>query len=471
MERTKILCTIGPVSSSPGVLKKLIQGGMDAARLNFSHGEPEEHLKTVKLIRKAARGLGQPVAIIQDLAGPKIRIGRFAQSPITLRRGAEFILTAKQVMGDQFKVSVNYPGLYQAIKPKARILLDDGNIALSVVRVEGEDIICRVITGGMLSDHKGVNLPGCRLKLPVLTNKDISDLALGIKAGVDYVALSFVHEARDILVLRREIKRLGSNVPIIAKLETALAIKNLTQIISISDGVMVARGDLGVELPPERIPGLQKEIISQANRAGKLVITATQMLESMVINPRPTRAEASDVANAIYDGSDVLMLSAETSIGAYPLKALSIMNRIIKSTERNILKLNADFPTFKRFDKAESADAICHAARTAAAQVNARAIVAFTQSGATALAASKYRPKPPIIAFTPNEQTKQRISLYWGVLGETMEPVGQLDELLAKVRQRLIENYHFRSGDKVVLILGLPLAEHGVTNLLNIYQL
>jgi pyruvate kinase len=453
------------------MLKKLMQGGMNAARLNFSHGKANEHIDAISVIRDISQDLDLPVAIIQDLSGPKIRIGRFSQPPVELKRGAEFVLTSRPLVGDRSIVSVNYPRLPQEVPPKTRILLDDGNIALSVRQVVGENIICRVINGGQLSNHKGVNLPGCELGLPALTDKDLADLALGVKAGVDYVAVSFVRSSMDVLTAQREIKRLSGSIPVIAKLETPQAIKHLDAIVDVADGVMVARGDLGVELPPENLPSLQKDIITRANRAGKPVITATQMLESMVQNPRPTRAEASDVANAIYDGSDALMLSAETSIGAYPLKVLSMMKKIITATERDILKLNHSFPTIRQPDSGSPADAVCHAARTAAAQVKARAIVAFTQSGYTALAASKYRPQTPIIAFTPNGSSQRRMSLYWGVVSETMSPVEQLDELLASVRQRLIENYRFHPGDKVVLILGLPLPEHGVTNLLHIYQL
>jgi pyruvate kinase len=366
---------------------------------------------------------------------------------------------------------VDYPHLPQEVGSKTRILLDDGNVLLSVLQVVEEDIFCRVITGGVLSNHKGVNLPGCELDLPALTEKDLADLALGIKAGVDYVAISFVRSSMDVIAAQQEIKRLGGSVPIIAKLETPQAIKHLEAIIEVADGVMVARGDLGVELPPENLPSIQKDIIARANRAGKLVITATQMLESMVHNPRPTRAEASDVANAIYDGSDALMLSAETSIGAYPLKAIHMMKKIINATERDILKSKSGFLALKQPDSGSLTDAVCHAANTAAAQVKARAILAFTQSGHTALATSKYRPRMPVIAFTPNTFTRSRMSLYWGVVSETMVSVEQMDELLASVRQQLVENYRFRPGDKVVLVLGLPLAAYGVTNLLYIYQL
>ncbi len=469
--RTKVVCTIGPASCPRSMLKKLIQRGMNAARLNFSHGKASEHIDTLKLIRSLAQNLNLPVAIILDLAGPKIRIGCFAKPPVNLKRGAEFVLTARPVIGDKSIVSVNYPHLPQEVHPRTRILLDDGNIVLLVLRVAGEDIVCRVIAGGSLSDRKGVNLPGCELQVPALTEKDLADLALGVKAGVDYVAISFVRSVQDVLAVRREIDRLGSTLPIIAKLETPQAIKHLKAILKVADGVMVARGDLGVELPPERLPSLQKDIIARANRAGKLVITATQMLESMVHNPRPTRAEASDVANAVYDGSDVLMLSAETSIGAYPLKALSMMNKIISAAERSILKLSGEFPTLRRVDSRRSADAISRAARTAATQVKARAIVVFSQSGYTALAVSKHRPKTPIIAFTPQASIQRRMNLYWGVSSKAMPHIEQMDELLKTVRLRLIEDYCFRCGDRVALILGLPLAKRGVTNLLYIYQL
>jgi pyruvate kinase len=444
---------------------------MNVARLNFSHGKPSDHIDTINLIRDISQNLNLPVAIIQDLSGPKIRIGRFANPPVNIKRGAKFILTTREVIGDHSIVSVNYPHLPQEVGSKTRILLDDGNVLLSVLQVVEEDIFCRVITGGVLSNHKGVNLPGCELDLPALTDKDLADLALGIKAGVDYVAISFVRSSMDVIAAQQEIKRLGGSVPIIAKLETPQAIKHLEAIIKVADGVMVARGDLGVELPPENLPSIQKDIIARANRAGKLVITATQMLESMVHNPRPTRAEASDVANAIYDGSDAVMLSAETSIGAYPLKAVHMMKKIINATERNILRVNGGFTTIRKPDSGSSVDAVCHAARTVTAQVKARAIVVFTQSGYTALATSEYKPRVPIIALTPNESTRNQMSLYWGVSSERMASVKQMDELLASVKQILCENYRFRPGDKAVLVLGLPLAEHRVTNLLYIYQL
>jgi pyruvate kinase len=342
--KTRIICTIGPASSSPSVLERLIRAGMDAARLNFAHGSPAGHGRTVTRVRVLARRLGRPVALIQDLAGPRLRTGALAGAPVEMARGETWTVTGRRVRTRKGLIGVSHRAIAREIGKGARILIADGTLELKVITRRGEDLICRVTAGGILGAHKGVNLPGARLRLPSLTARDRRDLALGVAMGVDLVALSFVRASRDVISLRRELARRGACIPILAKIETPAALEDLGGIIDACDGLMVARGDLGVEMALEKVPGAQKTIIAAANRAGKPVITATQMLESMVSSPRPTRAEASDVANAILDGTDAVMLSEETSVGRYPVEAVRMMVRIIRETEKGFLPNPARSP-------------------------------------------------------------------------------------------------------------------------------
>jgi pyruvate kinase len=344
MIKTKIVCTIGPASRSPKILERLIRAGMDVARLNFSHGTPNEHGRTISDLRKIARRLGRPVAVLQDLAGPKIRIGPVRNGPVTLEAGASFTLTARKVPGDERTVSLNYPGLVADVRKGDALLLSDGALELEVVGVEGRDILCRVVIGGPLNSYKGVNLPARTLRTPSLTAKDRADLRFGLSKEVDYVALSFVRDAKDIASVRRHMKRCGGSAPVIAKIEKHEALDNMDAILAAADGLMVARGDLGVEIPLERIPRVQKDLIRKSREAGKPVITATQMLRSMVDSPRPTRAEVTDVANAILDGTDAVMLSEETAVGKHPVEAVSMMARIAREAERMPARSNGPYP-------------------------------------------------------------------------------------------------------------------------------
>ncbi|MBS1128737.1 MAG: pyk, partial [Nitrospirae bacterium] len=391
-KRTKIIATIGPASSSPAVIAKLIHAGMDAARLNFSHGERKDHITRIRLIRQASISAGKPIAIIQDLQGPKLRVGNMQNDGVALKRGAIVTLTAKKVVGTSSLISITYSRLAKDLRPGDTVLFDDGRLELRVLRRSGSGLQCKVIRGGTLKSHKGVNLPGANLTLPSLSPKDRQDILFGIGRGVDYIALSFVRSASDIEATRSFIRKAGADIPIIAKIEKPEAIRNLDEIIQAADGIMVARGDLGVEMSPEQVPLLQKLIIRACNDAEKPVITATQMLESMIENPQPTRAEASDVANAILDGTDCVMLSGETAVGKHPVQAISVMARIAVQAETSLDPIPPD----KHIGGLD--ESVAHAACRAAAEQHVRAIVTFTQSGSTALLVSKHRPAADIIA-------------------------------------------------------------------------
>src|SRR5512139_1978521 len=397
-KRTKIIATIGPASSSSSVIAKLIRAGMDAARLNFSHGDRKDHRTRIRLIRQEAKKAGRHIAIIQDLQGPKLRVGDMQNDGVPLRRGDTVTLTTKKVLGTSRLVSVSYPRLARDLRSGDRVLFDDGRLEARVVRKGVDGVQCRVVRGGVLKSHKGINLPGARLSLPSLSAKDRQDLQFGIEQGVDYVALSFVRTAKDIEATRAFLRRNGAAIPVIAKIEKPEALDNLAGIIGASDGIMVARGDLGVEMSPEQVPLLQKLIIRSCNEAEKPVITATQMLESMIESPQPTRAEASDVANAILDGTDCVMLSGETAVGRYPVQAVAVMARIAEQAETSLNPLPPD----RHIGGMD--ESVAHAACRAAAEQHARAIVTFTQSGGTALLVSKHRPDADIIAPTPFER-------------------------------------------------------------------
>ena len=410
---------------------------MDVARLNFSHGTHREHDEVVNLLRKTSKEAGRPVAILQDLQGPKIRVGSISAGTARLENDAFFTLTTRAVPGDGTCASTNYGEIGRDVKVGDRILLDDGLIELGVVDVDSEKVRCQVIKGGVLHPHKGINLPGVAVSIPALTAKDREDLRFGMTLGVDYVALSFVRSPEDVAQIKEVIRKEGLDVPVIAKLEKPEAIDGLEGILDLADGVMIARGDLGVELSPERVPVLQKRIIEEANREKVLVITATQMLESMTVNPRPTRAEASDVANAIFDGTDAVMLSGETAVGEYPVPSVEMMARIVDQAEESLLsrrqiRRRLDKPTLS-FPEA-TAEAACLAAQ----DLGARAIVAFTQSGATARLISKYRPCCRVIGFTPNDRIVGRMAMYWGVEPRTLDHVVGIDEMLERLDDLLI---------------------------------
>jgi len=463
-KRTKIIATIGPASSSAAVIAKLIRAGMDVARLNFSHGEHADHKKRIRLIRQEAAKAGKQLAIIQDLQGPKIRVGVVEHDAVTLRRGDPVTVTARQVAGTGSMFSITYPRLIKDLKIRETILLDDGRIELTVLKKEANTLRCRVIRGGVLKSHKGINLPGTRLSLPSLSDKDKEDIIFGIEHKVDYVALSFVRSADDIENARRFLRKIGTDVPIIAKIEKPEAIQNLDAIISASDGVMVARGDLGVEMRPEQVPLLQKKIIAACNVAEKPVITATQMLESMVESPQPTRAEASDVANAILDGTDCVMLSGETAVGKYPVQAVEVMARIAVETETSLSPLPPDRHI------SGVGESVAHAACRAAEEQRAEAIVAFTQSGTTALLVSKHRPTVSIISATPFENVARRISLYWGVTPIVLTTKRTTDDMIATVEHAMLKRKLVKPRDLIVITAGVPIGVAGSTNMMKIHR-
>lgn len=468
--RTKIICTIGPASGSPAVIEGLIRAGMNIARLNFSHGTYEDHLGYMQAVRQASEKLAVPVGILQDLPGPKMRIGKFREDPVHLEEGAEFTITARRIIGDAHAVSAIVPNLSRSVKPGDAVILGDGEIELEVMGVRGGDVRCRVVSGGELRSHKGITLPGVNLAVPALTDRDIKDLLFGLEHGVDYVAVSFVRHPEDILRARRVLQRKGADVPIIAKIEKREAWKNLDRIIEVCDGVMVARGDLGLEIPIQKVPLAQKEIIRKCNRAGKPVITATQMLDSMVDSPVPTRAEVTDIANAIFDGTDALMLSNETAIGRYPVKAARMMAQIALETE-------AALPYRERLSdrggdlEPQPDDAISYAACHAAHQLGAVAIVAFTTSGSTARRVSKYRPAVPILAKVTDARVTRRALLYWGVYPYEGPAPTTVDELFDQAVDLSLKTGVARRGDLIMITAGTPLAVPGTTNILKVERI
>lgn len=467
MRKAKIVSTLGPASSSERVIEQLIGAGVDVFRLNFSHGTRDEHAENVGRIRHISDGMQRSVAILQDLQGPKIRVGKLAQDPIKLEEGSRLTVTTREVPGDAECVSTTYARLPRDVKPADRILLDDGHIELMVREVYHSDVVCEVVVGGLLKSNKGINLPGVQVSAPSLTAKDREDLNLGIELGVDYIALSFVREPDDVREVQHIIERAEKEIPVIAKLERAEAVEHLENILDVADGVMVARGDLGVELSPEDVPVIQKRVISAANRAGVFVITATQMLESMTDHPRPTRAEASDVANAIFDGTDAVMLSGETAIGKYPLQTVQMMARIIEKAEASVELAQ---PIMNLDSSLSFPDAIGQAATAVSTAVAPKAIVAFTQSGSTARLISKRRPSTPIIAFTPSERICRRLCLCWGVEPRQITLIDDTDRMVAEVEARLLSEGNVRFGDTLVILAGAPITARAETNLLKLHR-
>ncbi|MCX5970575.1 MAG: pyruvate kinase [Coprothermobacterota bacterium] len=470
MRRTKIVATLGPASDSEETLRGLIRGGVDVVRLNFSHGCVEEHQARLELVRRLAAEEGRAVAILQDLQGPKIRTGRLVGGgPVQLVEGASLILISQQLDGTAERVSTSYPALPDDVKPGDRILVDDGLLELRVAAVAGGEVRTEVVHGGPLGEHKGINLPGVAVSAPALGEKDLGDLALGLRMGVDYVALSFVRQAEDLRGLRRVIEAAGCDTPIIAKLEKPEALTQLEEILEACEGVMVARGDLGVELSPEAVPIAQKRIIEAANRAAKPVITATQMLESMIDHPRPTRAEASDVANAIFDGTGALMLSGETAVGRFPLETIRTMNAIACQAEGELNHWGHRWARDSHTD--QTAQAVAHAAVDLAEDLAASLIVAFTRGGATARYLAQLRPAVPILAFTPRPETYRRLALYWGVVPLCCVEVRGLEEMLAEVEQRVLGGGYAQPGQRIVLTGGLPVGSAAATNFLRVHTL
>ena len=463
---SKIVCTIGPATRSPRMIRKLIAAGMDVARLNFSHGTHQEHAQSIVMLRDAAAEYKKPLAILADLQGPKIRTGALAGGgTVLLRAGQKFIITIAKVLGDSTRVNTTFQPLPREVKSGDRILLSDGLIELRVEKTTRSEVICQVVNGGVLGEHKGINLPGVKLHVPAITEKDRVDLRFALAHGADYIAASFVRRAEDVHLAKELVRRVKKDTPVIVKLEKPEAIDNLEQILPVSDGVMVARGDLGVEMNPEQVPVVQKNIIARAREFRRPVITATQMLESMTENPRPTRAEASDVANAIFDGTDAVMLSAETATGKYPVEAVSMMARIIAAAESSI----HEFPrpaVQERLKVAETvAELVCHASR----ELHMKLIAVFTHSGFTARLISRYRPLVPIVAFSPEVETRRRMALLWGVTPRSIVDIKKIDALPGLAEKRLLEERLVRKGDVIGIVAGTPMGVRGTTNIMKFH--
>jgi pyruvate kinase len=466
--RAKIVCTLGPATSSYNMIEKLVHAGMDVARLNFSHGSHEDRARMVAGVRRASAHYEKPIGILADLQGPKIRTGKLVGGkPVRLRFGQRFTITTRNILGTEEGVSTTFRALPEAVHRGDRILLNDGEVALRVISTHGQDVITQVENGGDIGEHKGINLPGVKLNIPSMTPKDRKDLVSAMAIGADYLAISFVRTAADVRAAKHAIARTGKDTPVISKLEKPEAIVNLDEILAISDGVMVARGDLGVEMSPEKVPVVQKQIILKARNALIPVITATQMLDSMQKNPRPTRAEASDVANAIFDGSDALMLSGETAAGAYPLESVMMMDRIIREAEASVTQLPRPARSGNLQINEVIAEAICHAAE----ELNLKVVAVFTEKGSSAGLVSKYRPRAPIVAFSPVQQTRRRLALFWGVLPRSMGSVHDIDKLAATAEKRLLEEKLVKRGDIIGVVAGTPIGTTGSTNLMRLLRI
>ncbi len=462
--KARIICTLGPSSSSAEVLEGMMRAGMDVARLNFSHGTHEEHQARVNLIRKVSKKVGKPIGLLQDVQGPKVRLGRFSAGMAEVVAGQKVTLTTRNVLGNKDILPTPIKTMPRDVRKGDPVLLDDGRVRLQVLGVKGPDIFCRVLIGGTLKDKKGINLPGAAVSVPTITAKDIEDLKFGQELGVDFVALSFVRSARDLRIARQHVKKL--NTPLIAKIEKPQAVADLDAIAEASDGIMIARGDLGVEMPLEQLPGIQKAAVTAANARGGLVIVATEMLESMVNSPRPTRAEVSDVANAIYDGADAVMLSGETAAGKYPVEAIRMMSNIVIEAERG----NPTRPMpYQATD--DISTGIAAAAVSAADRLGAAAIIAFTESGMTARLISELRPRSRIVALTPHAAMLRRMALYWGVTGHVAPRLNSTDAMIQTVRRLCAKEAWAEQGQTVVIVAGTPLNQPGNTNLMTIRRL
>jgi len=471
MRKTKIVCTIGPASESLEMMKKLIEAGMNVARLNFSHGDFEEHGNRIKNIRQASKELGKTVAILLDTKGPEIRIGKLKEEPIELVENEYLTLTTEEILGDKDRIHVTYKNLPNDVTVGSTILIDDGLIGLTVVDIQGTEIKCRIVNGGQIKGRKGVNVPGVKISLPGITDKDAADIVFGIEQGIDFIAASFVRKASDVLEIRELLeKHNASHIQIISKIENQEGVDNLDEILEVSDGLMVARGDLGVEIPAEEVPLVQKLMIEKCNLVGKPVITATQMLDSMQRNPRPTRAEASDVANAIFDGTDAIMLSGETAAGKYPVESVRTMARIAERTEA-ALNYREMFQRLSKAQEVSVTEAISQSVAKSALDLHANAIITATESGYTARMVSKYRPQAPIIAVTPNEDVMRRMCLTWGVLPVKGEHAPSTDIMFEMAVDSALKTKVVQPGDLVVITAGVPVGRSGTTNLIKIHHI
>ncbi|MDR1464512.1 MAG: pyruvate kinase [Oscillospiraceae bacterium] len=468
MRKTKIVCTLGPASDNEETIRAMLLAGMDVARLNFSHGTHESHGKTIARFRQVRDELDKAAAVLLDTKGPEIRVGNFADGQVALADGAAFTLTTESLLGDAQRASVTYGDLPRQLQPGARLLLDDGRLSLLVRAVEGTEIRCQVEHGGLLKDHKSINIPGAQLEMPYLSEQDKADLLFGIAQEVDFVAASFVRRKEDVIALRRFLNyHAGHDIRIISKIENIEGIENFHEILEVSDGIMVARGDMGVEVAYERLPGLQKKFIRACYRAGKMVITATQMLESMVANPSPTRAEITDVANAVFDGTSAVMLSGESAAGAYPVRAVEVMAKIAEQAEADCFAMSV-FEGFHYDNDGDTTNAICDATCTTARDIHAAAIIAVTKSGQTARRMSKFRPYEPIVAATPKLKTFHQLSLSWGVYPVLAQIQSSSDALFRHAVDCAQQIDMVKNGDLVVITAGIPLGTTGTTNILKV---
>lgn len=466
MRKTKIICTLGPAVDSEDMIRTLIRSGMDAARFNFSHGSHPEHLERLSLLKAVRDAMGRTVATILDTKGPEIRIRNFDTKSISLEAGDTFTLTTREEVGDQTHVSVSYPKLHQEVAPGQEILIDDGLVAIRVDEIRGEDIVCTVENGGTLSANKSINIPGVHIHLPALTEKDVADIRFGVENDFDFIAASFVRQASDVEAVRQVLQDCGGeSVKIIAKIENQEGVDNIDEILAAADGIMVARGDLGVEIPAAKVPILQKKIIRKGLQAGKPVITATQMLDSMMRNPRPTRAEVSDVANAVFDGTSCVMLSGETAGGKYPVEALTAMTGIVEEAEASI-----DY--WRHFQKQRVVpasninDAITHTCCLTAKDLDAKAILAATNSGRTARMICRFRPSCPVAALTMHEKVRRQLNICWGVIPFLTGEVNSTDRIFSLSAEVALKERLVQAGDTVVITAGVPLGKSGSTNLI-----
>lgn len=468
-KKTKIICTVGPACQQPEMLEKLALGGANVFRMNFSHGTHEEHAERIKNVKALRKKLKMPLAILLDTKGPEIRTGNFKNGPVVLKEDDMFTLRCcSDELGDEKMVTVTYDDLYKDVSRGSRILIDDGLVGMEVIKIDGKDIVCRVLNGGEVSNHKGVNVPGVEVNLPSITQKDIDDLTFGVEMGIDFVAASFIRKASDVMEIKKVLQdNNGSNIQVISKIENHQGINNIEEIIRASDGVMVARGDLGVEIPMENVPIYQKEIIQMCKNAGKLVITATQMLDSMIRNPRPTRAEVNDVASSVYDGCDAVMLSGETAAGKYPLEALTAMAAICRNIEGHAQMVSKPISADK--GTLGVTDAVAHACCETAEDLSARAIISATSSGYTARRMSKYRPNCEIIATTQNESEYHKMALLWGVTPLMCSYVNNTDDMIAASVKAAQDAGRLKDGDIVIISGGVPVGVSGSTNMMKVH--
>lgn len=471
MRKTKIVCTLGPASANEERIEKMLKAGMNIARLNFSHGTHEGHREYIEMFRRVRDKLDMPAAVMLDTKGPEIRVGRFENGSVMLEDGKEFTLTVSECTGNCEKAEISYKNLPKEVKPGDRLVMDDGRISLMIKSVTDTDIVCDIIHGGKVSDRKSVNLPGVALDMPYMNERDKADILFGIEMDVDFVAASFVRSREDVITLRKFLDYNGGHdIKIISKIENMQGIENFDEILGVSDGIMVARGDMGVEVSFEKLPGLQKRFIRSCYKAGKMVITATQMLESMVSNPAPTRAEITDVANAVFDGTSAIMLSGESAMGKYPVEAVETMALIAEQAEKDAFAMNMFCDRTFDMDAADIANAICDAACTTARDINAKAIIAVTMHGHTARRMSKFRPIYPIVAATPKEKTYHQLALSWGVYPVMSRMISDSDEIVIHAADCAKQLDLVQNGDQVVITAGLPLKSGASTNVVRIHR-